>query len=64
MKNMQQITEDLVVANMNLRKAEYMDDVEEVQVELDEAVKALCEVMGLDKGSIERFRISDGRRRA
>ena len=64
MKNMQQITEALVVANMNLRKAETFDDLEAAQVEVDEAVTALCQLMGLDKSSLERCRMSDGRRRA
>ena len=64
MKNLQKITEDLVVANLALRKAETFDELEAAQVDVDEAVTALCEVMGLDKGSIERFRLSDGRRRA
>ena len=64
MKNMQQITEALVVANMNLRKAETFDELESAQVEVDEAVTSLCQLMGLDKGSLERFRLSDGRRRA
>lgn len=63
MKNLQKITEDLVVTNLKLRKAEYMDDVEEAQVDLEEAVQALCKVMGLDKENLERFRLSDGRKR-
>lgn len=64
MKNMQQITEALVVANMNLRKAATFDDLEAAQVEVDEAVTELCQLMGLDKGSLERCRLSDGRSRA
>lgn len=64
MKNLQQATEALVVANMALRKAETFDEFESAQVDVDEAVTALCEVMGLDKGSLERCRLSDGRRRA
>lgn len=63
MKNLQKITEDLVVTNLKLRKAEYMDDVEEAQVDLEEAVQALCKVMGLDKENLERVRLSDGRKR-
>lgn len=64
MKNLQQVTEALVVANLALRKAETFDEMEAAQVDVDEAVTALCEVMGLDKSSLERFRLSDGRRRA
>ena len=64
MKNLQEITEALVMANLTLRKAETADDLEAAQVDVDEAVTALCEVMGLDKGSLERCRLSDGRRRA
>ena len=64
MKTLQEITEALVVANMNLRKAETMEDVESAQIDVEEAVTALCEVMGMDKNTIERFRLSDGRRRA
>ena len=64
MKTLQEITEALVVANMAVRNAETDDELESAQVDIDTAVTALCEVMGLDKGSIERFRLSDGRRRA
>lgn len=64
MKHLQKITEDLVVANLALRKAETFDELEAAQVDIDTAVTALCEVMGLDKGNLERFRLSDGRRRA
>lgn len=64
MKNLQQVTEALVVANLALRKAETFDELEAAQVDIDTAVTALCEVMGLDKGNLERFRLSDGRRRA
>lgn len=63
MKNLQQITEALVVANLTLRKAETFDELESAQVDVDDAVTALCEVMGLDKSSLERFS-SDGRRRS
>lgn len=62
--NMQKITENLVVANLALRKAENMEDVESAQIDIEEAVSALCQLMGLDKNTIERFRLSDGRRRA
>lgn len=62
--NMQKITENLVVANLALRKAETMEDVESAQIDIEEAVSALCQLMGLDKNTIERFRLSDGRRRA
>lgn len=64
MKNLMEITEALVVANLALRKAETADDLEAAQVDVDTAVTALCEVMGLDKGSLEHFRLVDGRRRA
>ena len=64
MKNLMEITESLVVANLALRKAETADDLEAAQVDVDTAVTALCEVMGLDKGSLEHFRMVDGRRRA
>lgn len=64
MKNLQQVTEDLVVANLALRKVETFDDLEAAQVDIDAAVTAMCEVMGMDKSSLERFRLSDGRRRA
>lgn len=63
MKNLMEITEALVVANLALRKAETADDLEAAQVDVDTAVTALCEVMGLDKGSLEHFRMVDGRRR-
>lgn len=63
MKNMQQVTESLVVANMNLRNAETFDDLEAAQVEVDEAVTSLCQLIGLDKENLERFRLSDGRKR-
>ena len=64
MKNLMEITEALVVANLALRKAETADDLEAAQVDVDTAVTALCEVMGLDKGSLEHFRLVDGRKRA
>ncbi len=64
MKNLMEITEALVVANLALRKAETADDLEAAQVDVDTAVTALCELMGLDKGSLEHFRLVDGRRRA
>lgn len=64
MKTLQEITEALVVANMAVRKAETFDELEAAQVDIDAAVTALCEVMGMDKGNLERFRLSDGRRRA
>ena len=64
MKTLQEITEALVVANMAVRKAETFDELEAAQVDIDSAVTALCEVMGMDKGNLERFRLSDGRRRA
>ena len=64
MKNLMEITEALVVANLALRKAETVDDLEAAQVDVDTAVTALCEVMGLDKGSLEHFRLVDGRKRA
>lgn len=63
MKNLMEITEALVVANLALGKAETADDLEAAQVDVDTAVTALCEVMGLDKGSLEHFRLVDGRRR-
>lgn len=64
MKNLMEITEALVVANLALRKAETADDLEAAQVDIDTAVTALCELVGLDKGSLEHFRLVDGRRRA
>ena len=64
MKNLMEITEALVVANLALRKAQDADDLEAAQVDVDTAVTALCEVMGLDKGSLEHFRLVDGRRRS
>ena len=64
MKNLMEITEALVVANLALRKAETADDLEAAQVDVDTAVTALCEVLGLDKGSLEHFRMVDGRRRS
>lgn len=64
MKTLQEITEALVVANMAVRKAETFDELEAAQVDIDAAVTALCEVMGLDKGNLEQFRLIDGRRRA
>lgn len=64
MKTLQEITEALVVANMAVRKAETFDELEAAQVDIDAAVTALCEVMGLDKGNLEHFRLIDGRRRA
>ena len=64
MKNLMEITESLVVANLALRKAETADDLEAAQVDVDTAVTALCEVLGLDKGSLEHFRLVDGKKRA
>ena len=64
MKNLMEITEALVVANMALRKAQTVDDLEAAQVDIDTAVTALCELVGMDKGSLEHFRMVDGRRRA
>ena len=64
MKNLMKITESLVVANLALRKAETADDLEAAQVDVDTAVTALCELVGLDKGSLEHFRLVDGRKRA
>lgn len=63
MKNLMEITEALVVANLALRKAETADDLEAAQVDVDTAVTTLCELVGLDKGSLEHFRLVDGRRR-
>ena len=64
MKNLMEITEALVVANLALSKAQDADDLEAAQVDIDTAVTALCELVGLDKGSLEHFRLVDGRRRA
>ena len=64
MKNLMEITESLVVANLALRKAETDDDLEAAQVDVDTAVTALCELVGLVKGSLEHFRLVDGRKRA
>ena len=64
MKNLMEITEAFVVANLALRKAKTDDDLEAAQVDVDTAVTALCEVMGLDKENLEHFRLIDGRRRA
>ena len=64
MKNLMEITESLVVANLALRKAQDADDLEAAQVDVDTAVTALCELMGFDKGSLEHFRLVDGRRRS
>lgn len=63
MKNLMEITEALVVANLALRKAETADDLDAAQVDVDTAVTALCELVGLDRGSLEHFRMVDGRRR-
>lgn len=63
MKNLMEITEALVVANLALWKAQDADDLEAAQVDVDTAVTALCELVGLDKGSLEHFRMVDGRRR-
>ena len=64
MKSLVEITEALVVANLALSKAQDADDLEAAQVDVDTAVTALCEIVGLDKGSLENFRIVDGRKRA
>lgn len=64
MKNIMEITEALVVANLALWKAQDADEMEAAQVDVDTAVTALCEIVGLDKGSLEHFRMVDGRRRA
>lgn len=64
MKNIMEITEALVVANMALRKAQTDDERDAAHVDIDTAVTALCELVGLDKGSLEHFRLVDGRRRA
>ena len=64
MKNLMEITEALVVANLALRKAQDADDLEAAQVDVDTAATALCDLVGLDKGSLEHFRMVDGRRRS
>ena len=64
MKNLMEITEALVVANLALMKAQDADEMEAAQVDVDTAVTALCELVGLDKGSLEHFRMVDGRRRS
>ena len=64
MKNLMEITEALVVANLALSKAQDADEMESAQVDVDTAVTALCELVGLDKGSLEHFRMVDGRRRS
>ena len=64
MKNLMEITEALVVANLSLWKAQDADEMEAAQVDVDTAVTALCELVGLDKGSLEHFRMVDGRRRS
>lgn len=64
MKNLMEITEAFVIANLALRKAQDADEMESAQVDVDTAVTALCELVGLDKGSLEHFRIVDGRRRS
>ena len=64
MKCLMEITEALVGANLALSKAQDADDLEAAQVDVDTAVTALCEIVGLDKGSLENFRIVDGRKRA
>ena len=64
MKNLMEITEALVVANLALRKAQDANEMEAAQVDVDTAVTALCELVGMDKGSLEHFRMVDGRRRA
>ena len=64
MKNLMEITEALVVANLALWKAQDADEMESAQVDVDTAVTALCELVGLDKGSLEHFRMVDGRRRS
>ena len=64
MKNLMEFTEALVVANLALRKAQDADEMESAQVDVDTAVTDLCEVMGMDKGSLEHFRMVDGRRRS
>ena len=64
MRNLQEIVEALVVGNMALRKARTEDDIEAAAADIDAAVSRLCELTGLDRHSLETFRLADGRRRA
>lgn len=63
MKNIMEVTEELVAANLRLRGVKKVKDLYEAQVDINAAVTVLCELVGLDKCSLERFR-RDGRKRA
>lgn len=67
MNNLLGYIEKLVVANKELQRVNgelYNEDLDAAAVDIDDALEKLCDLVGLDKGSLERVRLVDGRRRA
>lgn len=67
MNNLLGYIEKLVVANKELQRVNsglHNEDLDAAAVDIDCALEKLCDLVGLDKGSMEHFRIVDGRRRA
>lgn len=67
MNNLLGYIEKLVVANKELQRVNsglYNDDLDAAAVDIDCALEKLCDLVGLDKGSMEHTRLVDGRRRA
>ena len=67
MNNLLGYIEKLVVANKELQRVNsglYNDDLGAAAVDIDYALEKLCDLVGLDKGSMEHTRLVDGRRRA
>ena len=66
MNNLIGYIEQLVMANMELKRVNaelYNDDLDTAVVDIDCALEKLCDLVGLDKGSMEHTRLVDGRRR-
>ena len=67
MNNLLGYIEKLVVANKELQRVNselYNEDLDWAAVDIDYALEKLCVLVGLDKGTMERTRLVDGRRRA
>lgn len=67
MNNLLGYIEKLVVANKELQRVNsglYNEDLDAAAVDIDYALEKLCDLVGLDKGSMEHTRLADGRRRA
>lgn len=47
MKDMVQLTEDLVVFQLSFRQAQTMDDMEQLSTTLDDLVDEMCKHMGI-----------------